>query len=47
MLVKEYEGLNHLLTPSQGIFAGHYKEYEMPGRVPEEVIADLAAWIKR
>ena len=41
-----FEGLNHLMTPSQGIFAGHYKEYEMPGRVPEDVIAEIAAFVK-
>ena len=41
------DGLNHLLTPSQGIFAGHYKEYDRPGRVPEEVIHTLASWIRQ
>ena len=40
------EGLNHLMTPSQGIFAGHYKEYEMPGRVPESVIEQIAAFVR-
>ena len=44
--MKEFDGLNHLLTPSQGIFAGHYKEYDRPGRVPQEVIDEIAAWIR-
>ncbi|MBO6159486.1 MAG: hypothetical protein J6P72_09570 [Firmicutes bacterium] len=40
-----FPGLNHLLTPSQGVFAGHYKEYDMPGRVPEEVSRALGEWM--
>lgn len=43
--LKSYEGLNHLLTKSQGCFAGHYKEYDMPGRASEEVLQDIADWI--
>lgn len=43
--LKVFDDLNHLLTPSQGIFAGHYKEYERPGRVPEDVIDEIVSWI--
>ncbi len=43
--LKSYEGLNFYFTPSQGCFAGHYKEFDMPGRVPDEVIQDIANWI--
>jgi len=43
--LKSYEGLNFYFTPSQGCFAGHYKEFDMPGRVPEQVIQDIASWI--
>ena len=43
--LKSYEGLNHLFSPSQGCFAGHYKEYDMPGRVSQEVIDDIASWV--
>lgn len=43
--LKSYEGLNHYFTPSRGCFAGHYKEYDMPGRVPTQVIDDVAEWI--
>lgn len=40
-----FEGLNHLLTPSYGIFAGHYKEYDKPGRVPSDVTDSIGEFI--
>lgn len=43
--LKCYDGLNDMFTPSQGCFAGHYKEYDMPGFASEEVIHDIGNWI--
>lgn len=44
--LKSYEGLSNLFTESKGIFAGHYKEFERPARVSEEVIQDIGSWVK-
>lgn len=43
--LKSYEGLSHFFTPSQGVFAGHYKEYEMPARFSQDVIDDISSFI--
>ena len=45
--LKSYPGLNHLMCPSQGCFAGHYKEYDMPARASEDVIQDIASFINQ
>lgn len=45
--LKSYPGLNHLMCPSQGCFAGHYKEYDMPARASEEVIKDIASFVNQ
>jgi pimeloyl-ACP methyl ester carboxylesterase len=42
---KTYPKLNHLFIEGEG--KSLPQEYEKPGHVAEEVIADLAAWIKR
>jgi dienelactone hydrolase len=42
---KTYPGLNHLFIAGEG--KSLPQEYEKPGHVAEEVIADLAGWIKR
>lgn len=43
--LKSYEGLNHRFIESRGCFAGHNKEYDMPGRASEQVIEDIGSWI--
>jgi len=43
--LKSYEGLNHLLVASKGAFAGHYKEYDIPGLADETALSDIAAFI--
>lgn len=40
---KLYETLNHLGIPSEG--DGNLQEYQTPGHVAPELIADVAAWI--
>jgi dienelactone hydrolase len=42
---KVYPALNHLFLPGQG--KSLPPEYSVPGHVPVEVIADIAAWVKR
>ena len=43
--MKSYEGLNHLLVESKGAFAGHYKEYDIPGLADDGALSDIAAFI--
>lgn len=43
--MRSFEGLNHLMTPSYGVFAGHYKEYDKPGRVSSDVTDAIASFI--
>ena len=43
--LKCYDGLNHLMVPSQGAFSGHYKEYDVPGTAGETFMSDLCSWI--
>ncbi|MCC8463470.1 alpha/beta hydrolase [Photorhabdus bodei] len=40
---KLYTGLNHILLPTTGCDGG--EDYLQPGQIPEQVIADLSAWI--
>jgi uncharacterized protein len=40
---KLYEALNHLAIPGEG--EGNLQEYQTPGHVAPELIADVAAWI--
>ena len=40
---KLYETLNHLAIPGEG--DGNLQEYQTPGRVAPELIADVAQWI--
>ena len=40
-----FEGLNHLMTPSGGVFEGHYKEFDIPGCVPEAVGEAIASFM--
>ena len=44
--LKLYDGLNHLFLESRGCFMGCSKEYDMPGHVPEDVILDIAAFVR-
>ncbi len=44
---KLYPGLNHFFVDYDGPGAGTLDEYSVPGTVSEDVIADLAAWIKQ
>ncbi len=39
-----YPNLNHLFLPGEG--KSMPQEYDTPGHIPEQVIADIAAWIK-
>src|SRR5207248_2916138 len=41
---KTYRALNHMFIPGQG--KSTPAEYEKPGQVPEDVLDDIAAWIK-
>jgi hypothetical protein len=41
---KTYPVLNHMFIPGEG--KSTPAEYEKPGRVPEDVIDDIAGWIK-
>ncbi len=43
--LKSYEGLDHLLVESKGAFAGHYKEYDIPGLADDGALSDIAAFI--
>lgn len=43
--MKCYDGLNHLMVESKGCFAGHYKEYDIPGRASQDVIDDIASFV--
>ena len=38
-----YPSLNHLFLPGEG--PSSLEEYDIPGNIPEEVIADIANWI--
>lgn len=38
-----YPSLNHLFLPGEG--PSSLEEYDIPGNIPEEVIADIASWI--
>ena len=40
---KLYEALNHLAIPGEG--DGNLQEYQTPGHVAPELIADVAQWI--
>ncbi len=40
---KLYDALNHLAIPGEG--DGNVQEYQMPGHVAPELIADVATWI--
>lgn len=42
---KSLPGLNHLLMNSEGIFAGHYKEYDIPQRLGREAAKAVADFI--
>ena len=41
---KTYPALNHMFIPGEG--KSTPAEYEKPGRVPENVMDDIAAWIR-
>ena len=43
MTFKLYETLNHLGIPGEG--DGNLQEYQTPGHVAPELIADVATWI--
>ncbi len=43
--LKSYEGLSFFFTESKGIFSGHYKEFDRPARVSENVIGDIGNWM--
>jgi len=42
---KTYPALNHLFTPGNGRASN--AEYFQPNHVPEEVIQDIAGWVKK
>jgi dienelactone hydrolase len=41
---KTYPGLNHAFTPGEGVSSP--AEYQIPGHVPDDVLDDIATWIK-
>jgi hypothetical protein len=41
--IKTYPALNHIFMPGEG--KSMPAEYEMPSRVPDYVVADIADWI--
>jgi hypothetical protein len=41
--IRSYPGLNHLLVAGEG--PGSFAEYQRPGHVHPDVVADLASWI--
>lgn len=43
---KEFEDLNHLMMPSEGIFFGHYKEYDIPHTLGDGVAESIAEFVK-
>lgn len=43
---KSYPRLNHLFLEGVGSGPSRPEEYRIPGHIPVEVIADIAAWIK-
>lgn len=45
VVFKIYPALNHLFSPGEG--KSTPQEYESPGHVAEEVIGDIADWIKK
>ncbi|CAM4420202.1 dienelactone hydrolase family protein [Paenibacillus typhae] len=44
---KLYPGLNHFFVNYDGKGAGTLEEYYVPGRVSDQVITDIGAWIGR
>lgn len=43
---RSFEGLNHLMMPSEGIFFGHYKEFDIPHTVGDGVVDAIAEFMK-
>ena len=43
---RSFPNLNHLMVLSKGAFAGHYKEYDIPGLADEAFLQTVSDWIK-